>query len=92
MWVVVVYDVVADRRRRRFHDGMKAYLEPVQKSVFEGRLAPTRLRELEALIPRELDLGEDAVRVYLLCRGCAPLARSFGVQVDPSDPDAPVVI
>ena len=90
--MVLVYDVVDDRRRRRFHDRMKGYLVRVQKSVFEGRLAPRALGEVEALITRELDLGEDAVRIYLLCQRCGRLSRSYGVQLDPPDPDAPLVV
>lgn len=82
MEVVLAYDVVNDRRRARFHRRLKRLMVPVQHSVFEGELTPRTLAQVEALIHRELDLGEDSVRLYSLCRPCAGLLRCYGTATE----------
>lgn len=79
MYVVVCYDVVSDRRRGRLMKRLKGFLPHVQKSVFEGHLADARLVELRAMIQREIDMEEDAVRLYHLCGRCAPATEVIGM-------------
>ncbi|MCB9796298.1 MAG: CRISPR-associated endonuclease Cas2 [Alphaproteobacteria bacterium] len=90
MRFVLAYDVVGDRRRARFFRRLKRLMRPTQKSVFEGELSPRELVAVQRLVHAELDLGEDAVRIYTLCRGCQGLVRSYGVMPEPLDPDAPI--
>ncbi|MCB9761176.1 MAG: CRISPR-associated endonuclease Cas2 [Alphaproteobacteria bacterium] len=91
MRFVLAYDVVGDRRRGRFFRRLKRLLIPTQKSVFEGTLDARQLAAVERLIHGELELSEDAVRVYALCRSCQGLVRSYGVMPEPRDPDAPIL-
>lgn len=91
MRIVLAYDVVADRRRARFFRRLKRFMVPTQKSVFEADLNAVQLAAVERLIARELDLSEDAVRLYALCRTCQGLVQSHGVMPAPRDPDDPIL-
>jgi len=62
--VVVAYDIVSDKRRRRFHKRLHRYLLPVQKSVFHGTLPHTLYAEINRLVERELDLETDRVNLW----------------------------
>lgn len=86
MFTVVCYDVVQDKRRTRLHKRLKGFLSPVQKSVFEGELPPTRLTPLLDTITRTIDHRTDTVRIYELCKGCRPLTRVVGVGREPVGP------
>lgn len=70
MYIAVAYDVVCDRRRARLAKKLLDFLPRVQKSVFEGNLPPLRFPALERTILKEVDLAEDSVRIYHLCRAC----------------------
>ena len=92
MHYVLAYDIVANRRRARFFKKLKAFLVPVQKSVFEGPMDARGLARVEKLIHSVLDLEEDAVRIYALNKASVGLTRSYGVQPDLRDADAPIVL
>jgi CRISPR-associated protein Cas2 len=70
MYVVVAYDVPDDRRRGRLHKRLRAWLHPVQKSVFEGELPPRSLPKLVKVVEACLEFEQDDVRIYVLCGGC----------------------
>ena len=90
--MVVCYDVVSDRRRARLLKKMKGFLPHVQKSVFEGELSEKRLEEMRRMIKKELDLSEDSVRIYHLCKRCIPATEvvGVGVYVDTGEEDVVV--
>ena len=81
MYLVVCYDIVSDRRRARVLKRMKGYLPHVQKSVFEGEIADTRVLALRRMILQEIDPAEDTVRIYHLCARCIPATEVFGVGI-----------
>jgi CRISPR-associated protein Cas2 len=81
MYVAIAYDVVSDRRRRRLHKALHAFTEHVQKSVFEGPLPERREADLRAVIAREIDPGEDTVRIYYLCSRCREMTDIIGTGV-----------
>jgi CRISPR-associated protein Cas2 len=92
MHVVLCYDVAKNRRRARLFRRLKRYLAPVQKSVFEGRLDPTKLDRLLGLVQREIDMETDTVRIYLLCGGCRSSSLLVGTArpcLDDDDPRIP---
>lgn len=91
MDVVLAYDVVSDKRRARFFKSLKKFMVPVQRSVFEGALTPKTLAQVESLVYRELDMQEDSVRMYSLCRPCAGLLRCYGVAM-PRTPEGTAII
>jgi CRISPR-associated protein Cas2 len=92
MHLVLCYDVVCDRRRARLFRTLKQYMEPVQKSVFEGVVPVRRHADLLALVGRTIDHETDSVRIYHLCRGCTPLMEHIGTAVAVHDPEADVVV
>ena len=88
MHCVLCYDVVDDGRRRKLYHGLRAFLQPVQKSVFEGDLPADRLDALIGLVTSTIDHETDTVRIYHLCRGCAQLTDHVGTaRVIPLEPD-----
>jgi CRISPR-associated protein Cas2 len=75
--VLVCYDVSTDtkagrRRLRRVAKLCEATGQRVQKSVFECQVDLMRLEELERSLLKEIDLGQDCLRLYRLpaTKGC----------------------
>ncbi|RMG18962.1 MAG: CRISPR-associated endonuclease Cas2 [Planctomycetota bacterium] len=78
--LVLCYDVVDDRARRRLHRALKGFLRPVQKSVFEGPLPGRRLPALEFAVRRHMNPEEDTVRIYRLCVACRAQTALLGLS------------
>ncbi|MBI4576712.1 MAG: CRISPR-associated endonuclease Cas2 [Planctomycetes bacterium] len=78
MYVIVAYDVVSDRVRRRLHKALHGFLEHVQKSVFEGEVPEPRYADLIRMIETEIDRRIDTVRVFHLCARCRPATEIIG--------------
>jgi CRISPR-associated protein Cas2 len=79
--VLVVYDVVTNRRRAMLAKKLGVFLDRVQLSVFEGRVPPDRLPRLKDTIRRVIDLEKDSVRVYRLCARCVTSVEVVGTSV-----------
>jgi len=79
MLYLVAYDIGSDRLRGRVARVLEAFGARVQGSVFEVRLPPSRLHELQgalaALFGGRL-AGE--VRVYPVCERCYEQAFAIG--------------
>lgn len=63
--VLVIYDIVDDKRRNKFVKFLSSFGFRVQKSAFEGRLDRLLYRRLLDGIPGRI-AAEDNVRVYKL--------------------------
>ncbi len=70
MYALVTYDVVKHRRRARLHKFLLHFGLNTQRSVFECELDQAGLRRIRRYAARELDPGEDSLRIYGLCRRC----------------------
>ena len=70
MFIAVAYDIPSDIRRNRLHKVLKGYLTHVQKSVFEGFIEPSQLKELKGKVQRVIKPKNDLVRYYYLCDAC----------------------
>jgi CRISPR-associated protein Cas2 len=70
MYVVVVYDIVEDRKRNRLAKVLANYGHRVQKSVFECDLEDQQYLRMKGALEKEIDPEEDSVRYYFLCRRC----------------------
>lgn len=92
MHLVVCYDVVSDRRRARLFKRLKAFVEPVQKSVFEGRVPQPRYAEMLSVIHVSINHDTDSVRIYALCNGCRGLIDLVGTAATVSDPDDDLIV
>lgn len=92
MYVVLVYDVVADRRRNRLHRRLHGFLHAVQYSVFEGPLPERRWDELVRVVRREIRPELDSVRIYPLCRTCRGMMTLMGTSPAIGDGHEPIVV
>lgn len=61
--IIVAYDIGDRRRWRRVFKVMNGYGEWLQLSVFQCRLSPRRLKELETELRGQIKVGEDHVLV-----------------------------
>ncbi|WP_328913234.1 MULTISPECIES: CRISPR-associated endonuclease Cas2 [unclassified Streptomyces] len=85
MYVVVVYDTLAERNPKILRTCRK-YLHHVQRSVFEGQLSDAQLRRFQADVENVLDLGYDSVLVYTFPPGASPQRLEWGA-VEPAPTD-----
>ncbi len=80
MFMQICFDIVNDRSRARVVSLLKGEGYRVQKSVFEcPNLTEERFLKLKDAIESEIDLLEDSVRYYLLCRSCVAHVELSGV-------------
>lgn len=63
--VLVIYDIVSNKRRTKFVSFLEGYGLRVQKSAFEMILSDTQYNKLLGSIPQYIN-EEDNVRVYRL--------------------------
>lgn len=63
LFVLVIYDIVQNKRRTKFAKFLQGYGGRVQKSAFEAFLTPEKYDKLLAEIPRHIN-HEDNVRIY----------------------------
>lgn len=78
IYVLVIYDIVDNRRRTAFAKKLQGYGFRVQKSAFEAMLSEKRYQKLLLDIPRGIDKEEDSVRVYRI-RGHGEVSL-FGIN------------
>jgi CRISPR-associated protein Cas2 len=78
MFVLVSYDVVADRRRAKVHKAMQDYGTRVQYSVFECNLEAAALEKLRARLKSLINPKEDSVRFYVLCQSDVRKVKLLG--------------
>ena len=78
IYLLVIYDIVSNKRRNAFAKAMNGYGFRVQKSAFEAMVTKALYRKLLKEIPMMIDATEDSVRVYKL-RGTGEV-RLFGMN------------
>ena len=66
IYLLVIYDIVSNKRRNAFAKTMNGYGFRVQKSAFEAMVTKALYRKLLKEIPMMIDATEDSVRVYKL--------------------------
>ena len=64
IFVLIIYDVISNKRRTKFANEMSGYGFRVQKSAFEALLEENQLRKLESEIENYINIQEDSVRIY----------------------------
>lgn len=64
LYILVIYDIVDNRRRVAFAKKMNGYGFRVQKSAFEAMITENLYRKLLVEIPHLIDNTSDTVRVY----------------------------
>ena len=83
MKVIVAYDIVRNKRSGRMHKFLRELGINTQKSVFECELKRDELLALRSFARNHLNLQEDCLNIYHLCRQCASKAevQGLGIQV-----------
>ena len=64
--ILIIYDIVDNKRRTKFYNYLSGYMIPVQKSCFESHLSDMEFNKLIKKIDRYIDKEEDNVRCYKL--------------------------
>jgi CRISPR-associated protein Cas2 len=70
MFFLVAYDISSPKRLRRVARLMESYGTRVQRSVFECRLSPERLRVMVYQLKAVIKVRADRVHVYRKCVSC----------------------
>lgn len=81
LFVVIAYDVCDDRRRARVCRELGAYGQRVEYSVFECWLSPLALSRLQQALAGIVDLEEDRIRYYILCKECRRKTVAVGTKI-----------
>ncbi len=64
LFVLIIYDIVDNKRRVRFAKKMSGYGFRVQKSAFEALIEDGLFQKLQKEIPALINPKEDSVRIY----------------------------
>ena len=64
LFVLIIYDIVDNKRRVKFAKKMSGYGFRVQKSAFEALIDESLYQKLQREIPRLIQPKEDIVRIY----------------------------
>jgi len=75
MFYVVAYDIADDKRRKKISDILEGYGVRVNYSVFELEIDKKTLEGLKDELLTQVNLKEDSIRFYHLCKNCA--GKSF---------------
>jgi len=69
-YFIIAYDIEDDRARQKVSEALlNAGLLRVQKSVFEGEIAPKKLEKLQNQLGKHIGKA-DSIRYYRLCGKC----------------------
>jgi len=70
LYLIITYDIEEDRTRQKVSEALlNAGLLRVQKSVFEGEIAPKSLEKLQKRLGKLVGKA-DSIRYYRLCGKC----------------------
>ncbi len=64
IFLLIIYDIVDNKRRNKFFKEMKAFGFHVQKSAFEALVNDKLFHKLQRKIPKLIDSSVDSVRMY----------------------------
>lgn len=67
--VLIIYDIIDNKKRTHFSKLMEGYGNRVQKSAFEAKLTSKQYDKLLSVIPKYCD-ESDSIRVYKLTSKC----------------------
>ena len=80
--IVIVYDIVNDRRRMRIFKLLKNYATRIQYSVFEGNLSDEDIVYIEAELTKVMSPKEDSIAIFQLCKRCNNKVKRIGITPD----------
>ena len=86
--VLIIYDIVDNKKRTKFSNLMEGYGSRIQKSAFEAKLTKKQYNKLLSVVPAYCG-EEDSIRVYKLTGKCQ--ITCWGIK-DVTDEDEIVLI
>jgi len=86
MVIVIAYDITDDRRRTQVAHLLQDHGQRVQRSVFECDLTKRHRTQLGARLTAVMDVREDNLRWYPLCRTCAAAVHAVNSPAVASSP------
>ncbi len=89
LYILVIYDIVNDRRRQKFFKYLNGYGWRVQNSCFEAVLNDSLYRKLTKEVWKYIDQSEDSVRMYKL-NGIANVL-AYGQQLNMACGDMAII-
>lgn len=89
IYILVIYDIVQNKRRTKFAKVMEEYGIRVQKSCFEAFVSESLYQKILSRIPGLIDSVEDSIRVYRMI-GSGEVTL-FGVNVKPKVEDVIII-
>jgi len=90
MRAIIAYDVSDARRRRKVIDLLEGHGERIQESVFDVSGSQSQLKRLMRDIGNLVDIDEDVVHLFPVCRDCFQQSRR--IPDLPSSQDSSQVI
>ena len=86
MFIVISYDIPDDKRRKKVRETLQNFGTRVQYSVFECNLPEKYLKRLKTKLAKIVDLREDNLRYYVLCKNCMEKVESYGKRKFTDEP------
>lgn len=80
---LICFDIVDDTIRTKVAKILEGYGDLVQKSVFECPLDDKQLKTLKDKFGDLIDLEEDSVHFYRLCKRCLSSFECIGIEHKP---------
>ena len=86
--ILIIYDIIDNKRRTKFFKFLSGYMTPVQKSCFESHLTDKEFDRLREKIHFYIDPSEDNVRCYKL----SAYGQVYNIGVDRGSSTEEIVI
>ena len=83
MYLLVVYDIVSDKRRYQVDKILSSYGNRVNYSVFEMELGNSAKSTMLSQLKSVIDESEDSLRLYPIDRVSATKAQEIGNGTEP---------
>jgi CRISPR-associated protein Cas2 len=86
--LLIAYDIVSDKRRKKIAELLEGYGVRVNMSVFEARLTSRDANEMIAKLQGLIKPKQDSARIYYLCDNC--VIKSYALGANEPQPFCPL--
>ena len=85
--VLVSYDISDDKERLKIDKILSGFFYRVQRSVFEGIISASQIRELKSKLEKRTLGQRDSIRFYKICEKCSAQIeiKGNGKKIDEID-------
>lgn len=92
MNVIISYDIVSNKTRRKVMRFLLNYGKRIQKSVYFCAITLNDLKVIKSEIKKMIKTGEDRVRYWEVCNKCYETLEIHGITIDLSFNDEFIII